>query len=200
VHARSRSRRALRLAVAACTVTACASVGVHPAPLATIALPPQFEGTWVRTTSVTLVSAAGSVAPRPAPDTLRIGRTFSYRPDSVVPELSDSTVQAILASPAGSSLANTTDLQTRAPPIVPVANTSVKLRGDTVVIESTVTSPDAGLIARSTTREYLSPDNTRLFVETTTPNPLRDAQLREEGLPPGTPGPSKRVVVYTRAP
>ena len=194
------ARAAWWIAGAAVIAIGCASVGVHPAPLATVQLPPGFEGTWVRRASIALVSSAGSVKPPALPDTLRLGAVLSYRPDSVIPELSDSIMQAILASPFASTLAATTDLQGHAPPTASTADvvTTAKLHGDTVVVVSKVSSPDAGLIAQSTTREYLSPDKARLFFETTTINALRDAQLRSQGLPPGTPGPARHVVVYDR--
>jgi hypothetical protein len=101
----------------------------------------------------------------------------------------------MLESPGGSELANKVDLESKAPPSVVVANTTVKVRGDTVVVESTVTS-DVGVVGRSTSREYLSADHTQLITETVVESPLLVARLEREGMP--APAPSKRVVVYDR--
>ncbi len=197
MNAASEHRSALaRVMFAVCVVAAgCASIGVHPAPLTTVRLPLGFEGTWVRATSIIHGPTAGSMAPPPAPDTLRLGTTASYRPDSVVPDLSDSAVQAMLESPGGSEVANKADLQGKAPPSVVVANTTVKVHGDTVVVESTVSS-DLGIAGRSTSREYLSSDHTQLITETTIESPMLAARLQRQGLP--APAPTKRVVVYNR--
>jgi hypothetical protein len=169
---------------------------VHPAPLVTVELPPGFEGTWVRAVSLSH-STTSNAPPPPAPDTLTLGATASYRQDSVVPDLTDSAVQAMLAAPGGSELANKFDLENRASPRVVLANTSVSIHGDTVVVESTVSVMDSTsysetrLIGRSTTREYLSADRTQLIAETTT----EDAATRYHVPTPDQP---KTVVVYKR--
>lgn len=201
--ASSKSMRAVAwLFATLALVPGCASVGAHSLPPNSVQLPLGFEGTWVRKASLSHVPTAENPLPPPAPDTLRLGRIYAYRPDSVGPELSDSARQAVLASPAGAQLAGKLDLESHAPPSPVVRMTTIKLRGDTVVTVSTVSNPDAGLLGKSTTRAYLSLDQKQLLVVTTTDNPVLEATIRNEppsSLPP-SPGPSKRVIVYDRVP
>jgi hypothetical protein len=179
----------------------CASGGVHTGRLVTVVLPPGFAGTWIRSVADSRIGASDG----PVLDTLRLTDTTTYRSEHAVHDRSDAALQALLALPGGSELTGKIDVEGYPSQDALVKRNHVTVNGDTVIVVNETTRIHQGVIARATTREYLSPDHARLIAETSiqypayAPPPVIEKATGEESLRAARAGPSSRLVVFDRA-
>jgi hypothetical protein len=183
-------------------VGGCASGGgTHTGRLVSVRLPPGFAGTWIRNAAESRIGANDG----PVPDTLRLTDTATYQTEHVVHDKTDAALQALLALPGGSQLAGKINVEGYPSEDALVKRNRVTVDGDTVVLESETARVHQGVIARATTREYLSPDHARLIAETAiqypaySPATVEEKATGQESLRAARAGPSSRLLVFDKA-
>jgi hypothetical protein len=183
------------LSLPVCTlIAACASTGgVHQGNVVTLQLPSGFAGTWALNHADSRVNPGDG----PVPDTIRFAASLAYHTEDVVHDQTDAALQAILALPDGPELANKITVEGRSSDDMLFKRNSVMIYGDTVVVESEMTRLHTGVIMRSTTHEYLSPDRARLTVTTALDYPADDVSVASGRLM-SVRGPTSRLLVFDR--
>jgi hypothetical protein len=174
---------------------ATASAGcVNAGRLVSVRVPPGFAGTWVRNVADSRIAPGDG----PPPDTIRFTDTVAYHTRHLVRDETTEEEQQILA--VAPELAGKIVVVGRpSTEVHEVKSNSIKVEGDTLVIQSEWTSPYQGVIVRATTREYLSPGRVQLIAETSIAYPIREIE-DANGEATGYPGPSSRLLVFDRAP
>lgn len=183
----------LRVPVAPCLLLLASVTGgcANAGRLVSVRVPPGFAGTWVRNVADSRIAGDGS-----APDTLRFADTVSYRTRHYAHDKTGAEVQGILA--VAPQLADKIVVVGRpSDETQEVKSNSIKVEGDTLIIESEWTAVHQGVIVRATTREYLSLDHTRLICQTLIAYPVREHE-DANGQVTGDLGPTTRLLVFDR--